>query len=129
MGRVTAPTSEPSAALMHGACRITRVPQEGFEPTRPFGQSVLSARRLPFRHCGTIHCRRRMKARPGIVTTVFTRRLSYPWLLTLTLGFTETVSWGVLYYAFSVFVGPMQAELGWSRAELTGAFSLALLLL
>ena len=57
------------------------------------------------------------------------RRLSYPWLLVITLGFTETVSWGVLYYAFSVFVEPMQAELGWSRAQLTGAFSLALIVL
>jgi MFS family permease len=58
-----------------------------------------------------------------------TRRISYPWLLTITLGFTETVSWGVLYYAFSVFVQPMQTELGWSRAEITGAFSLAILVL
>ena len=56
-------------------------------------------------------------------------RLTYPWLLVLTLGFTETVSWGVLYYAFSVFVQPMQAELGWTRAQLTGAFSLALIVL
>lgn len=55
------------------------------------------------------------------------RRLSYPWLLAITLGFTETVSWGVLFYAFSVLVEPMQAELGWTRAELTGAFSLALI--
>ena len=56
-------------------------------------------------------------------------RLTYPWLLVFTLGFTETVSWGVLYYAFSVFVQPMQAELGWTRAQLTGAFSLALIVL
>ena len=56
-------------------------------------------------------------------------RLSYPWLLTVTLGFTETVSWGVLYYAFSVLVAPMEADLGWSRAEITGAFSLALVTL
>ncbi len=39
------------------------------------------------------------------------------------------MSWGVLYYAFSVFVGPMQAELGWSRGEITGAFSLGLVTL
>lgn len=58
-----------------------------------------------------------------------TTGISYPWLLALTLGFTETVSWGVLYYAFGVLVGPMQEELGWSRAELTGAFSLALVVL
>ena len=55
--------------------------------------------------------------------------MSYPWLLAITLGFTETVSWGVLFYAFSVFVEPMEAELGWTRAELTGAFSLALIVL
>lgn len=47
----------------------------------------------------------------------------------LTLGLTETVSWGVLYYAFGVFVEPMQAELGWSRGEIGGAFSLALIVL
>ncbi|HZP96235.1 MAG TPA: MFS transporter [Candidatus Limnocylindria bacterium] len=57
------------------------------------------------------------------------RRVSYPWLLVITLGFTETVSWGVLYYAFSVLVGPMQAELGWSRGEITGAFSVGLVTL
>lgn len=55
------------------------------------------------------------------------RPLSYRWLLVLTLGLTETVSWGVLFYSFSVFVGPMQAELGWTRGEITGAFSLAVL--
>jgi MFS family permease len=45
----------------------------------------------------------------------------------LAVSFTEMISWGVLYYAFTVFVKPMQASLGWSTAELTGAFSLALL--
>ena len=57
------------------------------------------------------------------------RPISYPWLLAITLGFTETVSWGVLFYAFSVFVEPMEAELGWTRAELTGAFSVGLVVL
>src|SRR5690242_21944965 len=51
----------------------------------------------------------------------------YGWRMLLTVSFTEMVSWGVLYYAFTVFVKPMQAALGWSTAELTGAFSLALL--
>ena len=37
------------------------------------------------------------------------------------------ISWGVLYYAFSVLVGPMQSELGWTRAQITGAFSVALI--
>jgi len=50
------------------------------------------------------------------------------WTLVVTLGLTETASYGVLYYAFTVFLSPMQAELGWSRSALTGAFSLSLLL-
>ncbi|MBZ0309082.1 MAG: MFS transporter, partial [Anaerolineae bacterium] len=35
----------------------------------------------------------------------------------------------IIYYAFSVFLSPMEADLGWSRAELTGGFSLALLVM
>lgn len=53
----------------------------------------------------------------------------YGWIITLTLALTETVSWGIIYYAFSVYITPMEAELGWSRAELTGAFSLMLLIM
>ena len=55
-------------------------------------------------------------------------KVYYGWVLVFTLALTETTSWGILYYAFTVFLTPMQAELGWSRADLTGAFSLALLL-
>ncbi|MBO0779488.1 MAG: MFS transporter [Ktedonobacteraceae bacterium] len=51
----------------------------------------------------------------------------YGWVILLTISFTEITSWGILYYAFTVFLKPMQAELGWSTAQLTGAFSLALL--
>jgi len=42
------------------------------------------------------------------------------------LGVTEAISWGVLYYAFSVFLTPMETDRGWSRGETTGAVSLAL---
>lgn len=52
----------------------------------------------------------------------------YGWVLVVTLAFTEMTSWGVLYYAFSVLLLPMEEELGWSRTAMTGAFSLALLL-
>jgi MFS family permease len=55
------------------------------------------------------------------------RKVYYGWWLVLTLGVTETTSWGVLYYAFSVFITPMEAELGWSRTAISGAFSVALL--
>ncbi len=43
------------------------------------------------------------------------------------VAIAQITSWGVLYYAFTVFLDPMQRELGWSTATLTGAYSLALL--
>jgi MFS family permease len=49
------------------------------------------------------------------------------WGIVGALSITETVSWGILYYAFAVFLIPMQQELGFSTAELTGAYSMALL--
>jgi MFS family permease len=51
----------------------------------------------------------------------------YGWRIAATLAFTETVSWGVLYYAFAVFLVPMQEEMGWSPTAITGAYSLGLL--
>jgi sugar phosphate permease len=54
--------------------------------------------------------------------------LSRAWAIVGALSVTETVSWGILYYAFAVFLLPMRRELGFSTAELTGAFSLALLI-
>ncbi|MDE2857380.1 MAG: MFS transporter [Chloroflexota bacterium] len=48
----------------------------------------------------------------------------YGWYIALALAITETVSFGVIFYAFSVFITPMEAELGWSRAEISGGFSL-----
>ena len=51
----------------------------------------------------------------------------YGWTIAWGLGVTTTVSWGILFYAFSVFLQPMEVELGWSRAALSGAFTVALL--
>jgi MFS family permease len=51
----------------------------------------------------------------------------YGWAMVLALSVTETTSFGILYYAFAVFLAPMHEDLGWSIAQLTGAFSLALL--
>ena len=53
--------------------------------------------------------------------------MSRAWAIVAALSVTETVSWGILYYAFAVFLVPMQRGLGFSAAELTGAFSLAIL--
>lgn len=57
-----------------------------------------------------------------------TSKLYYGWYIAAALAITETVSWGIVYYAFTVFITPMETELGWSRAQLTGGFSLALLI-
>jgi MFS family permease len=54
-------------------------------------------------------------------------RVYYGWVLLGAVSITELVSWGILYYAFTVFIAPMQADLGWSREALTGGYSLALL--
>jgi len=53
--------------------------------------------------------------------------LYYGWHIAFTLAITEMVSWGILFYAFSVVLKPLQAELGWDQGTITGAFSLALL--
>jgi predicted MFS family arabinose efflux permease len=44
-----------------------------------------------------------------------------------TLAVAQVISWGTLFYAFSLFVLPMQESLGWSRPLLNGALSLGLL--
>lgn len=54
------------------------------------------------------------------------RRLDYGWVIVAALSLTETVSWGILYYGFPVMLGPMEAELGWSRVQVTGAFSVGM---
>lgn len=54
-------------------------------------------------------------------------RLYYGWVIVGVLAVTETISWGILFYAFSVFLVPMRDDLGWSTAAQTGAYSLALL--
>jgi MFS family permease len=48
------------------------------------------------------------------------------WPLVCALAAAQLVSWGSIYYAFSLFIRPMEAELGWSRAVLNGALSLGL---
>jgi MFS family permease len=55
------------------------------------------------------------------------RKVYYGWPMLTAVSVGQVISWGILYYAFSVFLTPMQAELGWSTIELTGAYSLALL--
>lgn len=50
-----------------------------------------------------------------------------PWALAWRLALGQIVAWGVLFYAFTVVVGPMQAGTGWSRTFLNAGLSLGLL--
>ena len=42
------------------------------------------------------------------------------------LSFVQLISWGTLYYSFTLFLGPMERELGWSRAELTAGLTIGI---
>lgn len=46
---------------------------------------------------------------------------------TWALAIGQLVAWGAVYYAFSLFVVPMEQELGWSRASTNAALSCGLL--
>lgn len=49
-----------------------------------------------------------------------------PWRFVSALSITQLVSYGTLFYAFALFIEPMERDLGWSKAELTAAYSLSL---
>lgn len=49
------------------------------------------------------------------------------WPLIVALAVGQLVSWGSIYYGFSLFVVPMETDLGWSRTAINGALSLGLL--
>ena len=69
-----------------------------------------------------------MSAQTALLAPTLRERLgSRRWAVVGALSVTETVSYGILYYAFAAFLVPMQRDLGFSAAQLTGAFSLALL--
>jgi MFS family permease len=56
-------------------------------------------------------------ARPALSLSTFSLWLSLP----------QLIGWGSLFYTFSLLMGPLEAELGMTRAESSLAFSLALL--
>jgi MFS family permease len=57
---------------------------------------------------------------------VGTHRLYYGWVIVAVLSVTETVTWGIVYYGFPVFLRPMEQDLGASRVSVTAAFSIGL---
>jgi MFS family permease len=47
--------------------------------------------------------------------------------LVLRLSLAQLISWGSIFYMFSVVMAPLERDLGLTRAEVSVAFSLALL--
>ena len=52
--------------------------------------------------------------------------VSYGWVVVAALSVTETVTWGIVYYGYPVYLQPMEEALGASRVAITGAFSVGL---
>ena len=55
-----------------------------------------------------------------------TREIYYGWVIVAAVSITETVTWGIIYYGFPVFLRPMEQDLGASRVAITAAFSIGL---
>jgi predicted MFS family arabinose efflux permease len=49
-----------------------------------------------------------------------------PWGFVAWLSVAQVISWGAIYYSFTLFIDPMMGELGWNKPALTAAFSLGL---
>ncbi len=47
--------------------------------------------------------------------------------LVLATAYTQSVGWGTLFIPFALLLQPMERDLGWSRATLSGGFTLGLL--
>jgi Major Facilitator Superfamily len=54
------------------------------------------------------------------------RDVDYGWVIVVAVSVTETVTWGIIYYGFPVFLRPMEQDLGASRVAVTAAFSIGL---
>lgn len=50
-----------------------------------------------------------------------------PWRIVRLLAVTQIVSWGSLFYAFTILAADIQRELGWRNELVFGAYSLSLL--
>ena len=55
----------------------------------------------------------------------YSHRLFYGWYVVLGGFLVQMLNGGLLFHAFSAYVLPLQREFGWSRAAISGAFSMA----
>jgi MFS family permease len=60
------------------------------------------------------------------VVRIGSREIYYGWVVVAALSVTETITWGIIYYGFPVFLRPMEQALGASRVAVTTAFSIGL---
>jgi MFS family permease len=56
-------------------------------------------------------------------------RIFYGWIVVTAIGIGLVISQGTSGFLFSLVLLPMESDLGWSRAQLSGAYSLSLLVL
>jgi MFS family permease len=54
-------------------------------------------------------------------------RIYYGWYLAVALGITTIISYGTSQYLFGLLVVPLVQAFGWSRADLSGVYSLGIL--
>jgi len=50
----------------------------------------------------------------------------FPWGFILPFGIAQLISWGSFYYAFTLFLEPMEHELGWHKTGLSAVYSLGI---
>ncbi|MEM9955082.1 MAG: MFS transporter [Chloroflexota bacterium] len=62
------------------------------------------------------------------MTQIFGKKIYYGWLIAFSLAITTTVGYGILYYAFTVMMTPMEADLGWSRGQINLGLSISLMM-
>ncbi len=55
------------------------------------------------------------------------RPLYYGWVMLLTVSLTEVVSWGILYYAYGVFMAPMAQTLAVDQLAIANGYAIGLL--
>ncbi|MEO1288930.1 MAG: MFS transporter, partial [Chloroflexota bacterium] len=61
------------------------------------------------------------------MTQLLSKKIYYGWYIVFVLAITTTLGYGILYYAFTVMMTPMETDLGWSRGEINLGFSISLL--
>jgi MFS family permease len=62
--------------------------------------------------------------RPPPLGRLLPRRVFYGWWVTLGCGLVVFVGVGIGFYVLPLFLGPLQAERGWSNAQVSGATGL-----